>query len=305
VSDEPSDPLAERAYRRGFRDKGNEREDWADVLRRRAPLATSLAPYGVIVDAWAAWAPGSGGEMTSSADACAARWREGVPLLARAPIDIPSTDVEDLMAAAMEAVTAVAPQDAAAMRRLADDWDAGRIGPAAFLPSRGAIAARASEQLSLRPEVAAFLAYAGLRPAVEHALAPVQAHVTDGHWSLGICPFCGAPPAFADIVEDGRRRLSCHLCGGTWAFSRVRCPFCGADAAHGLVRLEPDGADAAYFIVGCTRCRAYVKEIDRRQRWNARYALVEDWGSPHFDLVARRQGYWRAVPTLLEVATPA
>ena len=47
-----------------------------------------------------------------------------------------------------------------------------------------------------------------------------------------------------------------------------------------------------------------MKEIDRRQRWNARSPLVEDWGSPHLDLVARRAGYRRAVPTLLEIATP-
>jgi len=48
-----------------------------------------------------------------------------------------------------------------------------------------------------------------------------------------------------------------------------------------------------------------VKEVDRRQRWNARTSIVEDWGSPHLDLVARRAGYWRAVPTLLEVSMPS
>jgi len=31
---DPADPLGERAYRRGFRDKGNKREDWAiDAFR--------------------------------------------------------------------------------------------------------------------------------------------------------------------------------------------------------------------------------------------------------------------------------
>ena len=273
------------------------------MLRRRERLATSLAPYGVIIETWAIWEPPAP-EPAWTPDECARRWRDGVPLLGDMQFDVAAADVEDLMASAMEAVTAVRPDAAAAMRRLADEWDAGRVGPEAFVPVRGGIGIAAAQQLSLEPEVAGFLAYAGLRPALEHLLAPARVHLTDGAWALGSCPFCGAPPAFADIVEDGRRRLACHVCGGTWIFSRVRCPLCGAEAAHDLVRLEPEGADAAYFISGCTRCKGYVKEIDRRQRWNARSPLVEDWGSPHLDLVARRAGYRRAVPTLLEIATP-
>jgi hypothetical protein len=281
------------------------RAEWADLLRRRERLATSLAPYGVIVEAWTLWEPSSMTEITLTADECARCWRDGVPLLAVTRPDIPAADVEDLMTSAMEAVTAVRPEFSASMRRLADEWAAGRVGPAAFLPSPGAIAAAASQALSLPPEVAAFLACAGLRPALELALEPARAYLTDGAWGRGTCPFCGAPPAFADIVEDGRRRLSCHVCGGAWIFSRARCPLCGADASHDLLRLEPEGTDAAYFILGCTRCRGYVKEIDRRQRGDAKSPVIEDWGSPHVDLLARREGYRRPVPTLLEVATPS
>jgi FdhE protein len=280
------------------------RDDWADLLSRRPRLATSLAPYGVIVEAWAAWEPAGGREPAWTREAGVASWREGRPLLASTQLEVSAAEVEDLMAVAMEAVTAVRPEDSAAMRRLADEWDAGRVGPDAFLPTEGAVASGVVRAAALRPEVAAFLAYAGLRPALEHLLSPAREHLADGVWMLGTCPFCGAPPAFADIVEDGRRRLACHLCGGTWIFSRVRCPLCGADGPHDLVRLEPEGADQAYFISGCTRCKGYVKEIDRRQRWNARSPVVEDWGSPHLDMVARQGGYWRPLPTLLEVAIP-
>jgi len=28
---------------------------------------------------------------------------------------------------------------------------------------------------------------------------------------------------------------------------------------------------------------------------------VEDWGSPHLDLVAQRSGYWRALPSIVEL----
>ncbi|MBM4438820.1 MAG: formate dehydrogenase accessory protein FdhE [Candidatus Rokubacteria bacterium] len=213
-------------------------------------------------------------------------------------------DVEDLVAVAMEAVTATRPEEAGGMRRLADAWDAGEIEIPAFLPTPGALAERVARPLSIRPAIAGFLSYAGLRPALAWRLEGARAHLADGVWTLGVCPFCGAPPAFGDIIEDGRLQLVCHLCAGRWIFSRVRCPLCGADGPHDLTRLESGGADEAYFVSGCARCHGYVKQVDRRQRWNARDALVEDWGSPHLDLIARRAGYWRPVPTLLEVASP-
>ena len=263
----------------------------------------SLVPYGPIVEAWAQWAPPGDAPAWSRA-VCVDCWRRGVPLLAESPLTLDPGDVEDVLAVAMEAVTAARPEEGDGMRRLADAWDAGDVVLSAFLPTRHAVAEELARRLGIRPAIAALLAYAGLRPALEWSLAGARDLVPDGVWTLGICPFCGAPPGFGDIVEDGRLQLCCHLCGGTWVFSRVRCPLCGADGPRDLARLDPGGADEAYFISACTRCQGYVKEVDRRQRWNARTPVVEDWGSPHLDLAARRAGYWRPIPTLLEVASP-
>lgn len=279
------------------------RDDWNDQLERRRVFAASLVPYTLIVDAWAQWAPPSDPPAWDG-PVCEERWRRGVPLLGEAAIEIDRVDVEDVLAVAMEAVTAVRPDEAPGMRRLADEWDEGRLDPRAFLPSRGAIGEEAARRLGIRAAVIAFLAYGGLRPALAWGLSGARALATDGVWALGVCPFCGAPPGFGDIVEDGRLQLGCHLCAGTWIFSRVRCPLCGADGPRDLARLEPGGADEAYFISACTRCKGYVKQIDRRQRWNARSTVVEDWGSPHLDLAARKAGYWRPIPTLLDLATP-
>ena len=279
------------------------RDDWADLLERRRALASSLVPYGPVIEAWAQWEP-PGEPPAWEVRACEEAWRRGTPLLVASPLTIATSDVEDMLAVAMEAVTATRPEDAAGLRRLADEWDAARLDPSAFFPTRGAVAEAAARQLGLRTAVAGFLAYAGLRPALAWGLVGSHALLAEGVWTLGVCPFCGAPPAFGDIAEDGRLALTCHLCGGTWIFSRARCPLCGADAPHDLSRLEPGGADEAYFISGCVRCKGYVKQVDRRQRWNARAPLVEDWGSPHLDLAARRAGYWRPMPTLLEVAMP-
>jgi len=91
----------------------------------------------------------------------------------------------------------------------------------------------------------------------------------------------------------------CPNCGSFVSVATDRCPHCGTEESTDLVRLGPEERDQGYTIVACRRCKAYLKELDRRVRWNARSALVEDWGSPHFDVAARRAGYWRACPTLL------
>ena len=91
-----------------------------------------------------------------------------------------------------------------------------------------------------------------------------------------------------------------YLFLGTEAYGRDRCRAALLDAM-----LAPEEREEGYAIAACRRCKGYLKELDRRVRRNGSSALVEDWGSPHLDLVARRAGYWRPLPTLLEVATPA
>jgi formate dehydrogenase maturation protein FdhE len=190
-------------------------------------------------------------------------------------------------------------------REFAEAWDREEIGPGALLPERGRIGSvEVQARVQLSQDALAFLAVAGLRPALAAYFAECREHVRDGEWSLGVCPCCGAPPGFADLVEDGRRRLACHLCGTSWTFARLECPLCGARDARDVVRLVAEAADEGYAITACRACRGYVKELDRRVRWNAGGALVEDWGSPHLDLIAHRQEYWRPIPTLVQLVPP-
>lgn len=230
-----------------------------------------------------------------------------MPLLAEAPPAIVPGGVEPLVEAALEAL-AIAGVDGAGLGSFADAWDSGELGPVALLPERGRIgAARVLERTGLAQEAVAFLSLACLRPVLERYFAVCRSHLESGSvrvWDLGVCPCCGAPPGFTDLLEDGQRRLACHLCGAGWVFSRLRCPHCGSQDARDFVRLLAEDRDEGYAIFACRACQGYVKELDRRLRWNGAAALVEDWGSPHLDLVARRQGYWRAVPTLL-LAEPA
>ncbi|MBI2218509.1 MAG: formate dehydrogenase accessory protein FdhE [Candidatus Rokubacteria bacterium] len=275
------------------------REAWADVLRRRAALSAALSAYGAVFDLWAE-VSALAAPLDVDADACRERWSRGVPLIAEVRPDLRTEPVEALLGPLLGVVATVRPDAAPAVEAFAAAWERGDVRPASLLPSRGGFGVPVTTGLA--PDLVGFLAIGSLRPLLEQVFAPCHEHLVHGDWSLGVCPFCGAPPAWGDIGEDGRLELACHLCGGAWAFSRLRCPFCGTDDAKELRRMTAEGPEGGYALATCTRCRAYLKSVDRRERWNAGPALVEDWGSPHFDVVALREGYARPLVPLVVTA---
>lgn len=273
------------------------REAWGDLLRRRAALGDALSPYGEIVDRWAGAASPSP-PLEATPDDCRQRWARGVPLLAELRVALATEQVEEMLAPAVDLVAAIRPDAVPALEAFAAAWDAGDIAPDALLPARGRIG-RLDERYGLDDDLVGFLAVASLRPLLESSLAPCRPRLDAGDWSLAACPFCGAPPGWGDIVDEGRLQLACHLCGGTWGFSRARCPFCGDDDAKAQRRLTAETGEEGYAISACTKCRAYLKEIDRRERWNGGPPLLEDWASPHLDVAVRRQGYWRPLAPVI------
>ena len=258
-----------------------------------------------MLEAWAEWPAECLAPLSWTASECEERWRRGVPLLSDVLVPILPENVEPLLAAALEFLAAVGEPEEV-LRRFARAWDQGEVGPAAFFPSRGRVGlASLLTDFGLRAESTSFLACGALRPALDRYFAGCRIHLTEGRWDLGVCPYCGAPPGFGDLTDAGQRRLACHVCGGGWVFPRLRCPFCGTQSSKDLVRLEAVEKEEGYFISACRQCKAYVKELDRRIRWNAGSALIEDWGSPHFDVVAIREGYWRPIASLIHLARRA
>lgn len=275
------------------------RDAWGDLLRRRSALAETLVVYERLVDHWAK-APPFTAPLDWTPEDCRRSWSRGLPLIVEARPDLDADTVEESLARALEVAGTVRPDATPGLRRFAEAWDRGDVTVASLLPARGRFGAL-DDAVGLDADLVAFLAIGSLRSALEEYFASCRQHITDHDWVLGVCPFCGAPPGFGDVGEDGRRRLACHLCGSGWTFSRLRCPFCGNDESKELGRLDFEArADHGYFISTCRRCGGYIKELDRRVRWNGGPALVEDWGSPHFDLAAREAGYWRpAAPVIL------
>jgi len=279
--------------------------DWHALLARRPVLGEPLRFWTAILEGWASWKPPAAlYPLDLVPGDRRARWERGVPLLVDSPPVIPSAAVEELLGPLMERLAADGPDAAAALGRFAREWDEGRVDAAALLPAPDRDpAACLRERFGLGTHLGPFLPVAALRPALETYFEAVR-DLPDGVWTRGLCPWCGGAAAYGDLTEDGRRRLSCHLCGGAWIAARLRCPFCENWNSRDLVRLVAEEVDEGYFIEGCRACQGYLKGVDRRQRWNAGPPLVEDWGSPHLDLYAQRQGYWRATPSLAHLLPP-
>jgi Protein involved in formate dehydrogenase formation len=279
-------------------------QEWHALLERRPQFREVLAPYGELLSAWASWPSASLSPLAWGAAECQARWDRSEPLLAEAPPAITAEAVEDLIGAALDALAAFGIEDSTSLERFAHAWDRADVGPADLLPSPGRIGSTTLElTTALSADSLSFLA-GSLRPVLDAYFGRCREHLAGGPWDLGSCPFCGGPPGFADLMEDGHRRLACHLCGGQWGFGRLRCPYCGRRDAKDFVRLQAEEAEEGYLVSVCKACRGYLKEIDRRLRWNAGSALIEDWGSPHLDLVAVRAGYRRPIPTLVQLVRP-
>jgi hypothetical protein len=272
--------------------------DWHELVERRPSFREALGLWTLALEGWAAWKPAGVPVLAMDAEACDATWAGGRPLLAAAPVRLEPAPLEALLGPVMERLVLLRPELSEPFHRFAAAWDAGAVDPGALAPGPGGeAAARLQAEFGIPAAVGAFLGPVTLHPALAHYFQAVRG-LRDGAWMRGACPWCGGPPCFADLVEDGRRRLTCPACGGAWLAPRLRCPFCDTWDARALVRLLPEGAEEGYFIEACHACRGYVKGVDRRQRWNAGPPLLEDWASPHLDVHALGQGFRRTTPTL-------
>jgi formate dehydrogenase formation protein len=277
--------------------------EWDDLLTRRSSLRESLQLWTLVLSGWLRWKQGVPPPLSWSLAECAERWERGAPLLAECHPDIPRVDAEDLLGPVMEQLARHAPEAAAGFQRFASGWDAEEIGPENLLPHPGRDPVSAlAEAFGIDVQLVAFFGPAATRPALENYFERVRT-VPDGMWARGTCAWCGGFPNYGDLIEDGRRRLGCMLCGGAWIAPRLKCPFCDTWNSRDVVRLVAEGSEEGYFIEACRACRGYLKGVDRRQRWNAGSPLVEDWGSPHLDAYASAQGYWRSTPCLAHLVS--
>jgi hypothetical protein len=279
------------------------RTEWETLLDRRADWRKPLGFWTRVLDAWAGWRPGDFRPLDWTPAACRERWGRGVPLLLEADLPLPREAIEGMIGPLIEPLALCGPDEEQALRAFARQWDDGAAGPADLLPLLGK-----GGSLGLGPArggrvpLAAFLAQAGLRPPLETYFSRVRI-LPAGLWTASVCPWCGGSPGFVEIVADGGRRVCCHLCGGGWAPMATRCPWC--EEGDALVHLTGTAVEPGDIVEACRVCHGYVKGVDRRQRPTALSPLVEDWGSPHLDVLAMGSSYQRPTPSIAQLLVEA
>jgi len=281
------------------------RAEWGGLLSRRSSFQPALAFYEPIVEAWERFDSSRISPLAWSPEGCRDRWEGGTVILAEASLSFDRESLDPLLEPALEALAGLGDETAEAVGRIAQAWEDGRLGPRSLLTGvRQKAQESRAEALELSSDLLGFVASLVLRLPLEAYLSTARQAFKDEYWDHGYCPFCGASPAWGDIREDGKRWLCCALCGGEWTIGRIRCPFCDNRNAKTLTRLAAEGAEEGYVIEACDLCRGYLKGVDRRIRWDVASPLVEDWGTPHLDLIAQRRGYWRASPSLIQLVQP-
>ena len=275
--------------------------EWEDLLTRRPAFRESLGLYGTVLEAWSRWSPEGCPVLRWGVEQCRERWERGVALIREAPPAFNRDALEPLFAPLLEELAALGEATAEAVSRFAAAWDEGRVSPSDLFPG---LPTEGGEAFGISPDLLSLVTYLGLRPPLEAYFAEVLPVFSGDFWDAGSCPFCAGAPSFGDFGEDGKRWLSCALCGGRWTIGRLRCPFCDNRDAKTLTRLAAEDKEEGYLIEACDLCRGYLKGVDRRVRWNAASATIEDWGTPHLDLIASRRGYRRATPSLIRLVSP-
>jgi FdhE protein len=162
-----------------------------------------------------------------------------------------------------------------------------------------------SEKTELNRWLLLFLAESSINPLLEAYAEKLKGHVDQEIWFRGYCPVCGSAPVLGELrnVEgvEGVKFLVCSSCSFQWRFKRLACPFCGNDDHKKLRYFNTKADGKAYRVDVCEECKKYIKTIDFRELKEEVIPAVDDIGTLHLDILARKEGYKRGVPGILEM----
>jgi FdhE protein len=149
------------------------------------------------------------------------------------------------------------------------------------------------------------LAESSISPFLEAYAEKLKGHVDQGSWLRNYCPVCGSEPVLGEIknVEglEGAKFLVCSSCGFEWRFKRLGCPFCGNGDHKKLRHFTTEADGKGYRVDVCEECKKYIKTIDLRELKVEVVPLVDDIGTLHLDIIARKEGYTRSTTNILEM----
>jgi len=154
-----------------------------------------------------------------------------------------------------------------------------------------------SDRLALQGGLLFFLAQNSLQPIFEAYADKLKGYVDQEKWWRGYCPICGSKPVIAELVGAERKKfLVCSCCGYEWRFNRIRCPFCENEEPQAFKFFYTENEGKAYRVETCQKCKKYIKTVDTEELEEEMIPAVEDMGTLHLDILAKKEGYTREVP---------
>ena len=149
---------------------------------------------------------------------------------------------------------------------------------------------RISAEKGLPPELLVFFAENLARVFLSGWAEGLPAEAFRG-WLRGYCPVCGNEPRISKIEpKQGKRILSCSLCGTLWVFRRVECPYCGNVDSRQLRFFQMEEG-SPYRVDVCEKCRRYIKSVDERKTGKETVLSTIDVITGYLDEAARKEGY--------------
>lgn len=140
-----------------------------------------------------------------------------------------------------------------------------------------------------RPAIFDDVAGLAIRPFLMRTLDLVNRLVRLDGWDRPWCPFCGAEPDFAVLLDDQHRALVCSRCQGRWPWEAVGCPWC---LTRDRTRLPMFASrDRRYRVYACQVCRRYLKAVDVRHASRPAMPPVDAIATLPLDAAAVQQGF--------------
>jgi FdhE protein len=154
-----------------------------------------------------------------------------------------------------------------------------------------------SDRLELQAGLLFFLAQNSLQPIFEAYADKLKGYVDQEKWWRSYCPICGSKPVIAELIGAERKKfLVCSCCGYEWRFKRTQCPFCDNEQAKSFKFFYTEQDGRAYRVETCQKCKKYIKTVDTEELEDEIIPAVEDMGTIHLDILAKKEGYTREVP---------
>jgi FdhE protein len=220
--------------------------------------------------------------------------REGFPLFSREDLPLDFDAAADLLKKFLAHLSSADRDDSKGLKKAlkqaesGEDWS--RKLFSAILKQDEKVVAEIATEVTLNPNVLAFLGKTALRPSIERLRETADGSIDKTGWDKGYCPLCGSQPDMACFEKTGKRYLHCELCGEEWPFPRIKCPFCNTEEQEklGYFDAEEEEGFRVYFCRGCLR---YIKTIDKKAFEEAAPLELESLATLHLDLLAQENGF--------------